>query len=195
MKRIGLTGSIGAGKSTVSARLKELGAFVIDADAVSHELTEKGSYLLLRLRDAFGEEILSSDGSLNRRRLSSIVFSDDRARKKMESIIHPAVFKRMQEIEDANENENIVIYDVPLLFETGMNEDMDELWVVDAPREERIRRLEKRSKMTRAEAESRIRAQMKDEEKRNRADVLIENDGSREELIRKVDSLWQSIEK
>lgn len=191
MKRIGLTGSIAAGKSTVSKRLRELGAFVIDADATCYELTEKGSPALEELQHAFGKAILGEDGSLNRRELASIVFENETKRKELESILHPKIRKRMFELEKEAPLANIVVYDVPLLFESGMDADMDEIWVVDAPIEKRIERLAKRNGMDRETAKKRIRAQMNDEEKRRRADVLIENDASADELCGKVDCLWK----
>ncbi len=195
MKRIGLTGSIAAGKSTVSKRLQELGAYVIDADAVSRELSEKGSPVLHEIQSAFGDGVIAPDGALDRALLSRIVFADEAQRKKLEAILHPAIKRRMREMEDAQAGAERVVYDVPLLFESGMDAQMDEIWVVDAPRETRIRRLEERNGLDREQAERRIRAQMPDEEKRRRADVLIENDGTIEELIRKVDDLWQNTEK
>ena len=191
MKRIGLTGSIAAGKSTVAARLRELGAFVLDADEASKALSAKASPLLAQIEQSFGAQVITADGSLDRRLLSSIVFANEDARRKLEAIMHPAIKKRLLEMEKERGNANIIVYDVPLLFETGMHESMDEVWVVDAPKKTRIERLAARNGLRRTEAEQRLSAQMNDEEKRKRADVVIENDGTREELLRKVDSLWQ----
>ena len=193
MMRIGLTGSIGAGKSTVSAILRELGAPVIDADAISRELTAGDMELLAEIRDAFGAELFYVDGRLNRKAMAERVFSDANERKKLEDILHPRIMARILEQETAYRNEKAVVFDVPLLYETGIDRRMDAVWVVDAPMECRIRRLADRDNMDRMDAKKRIDAQLSDEEKRKRADVLIENNGELLELRRKVESLWKSI--
>lgn len=193
MIRIGLTGSIGAGKSTVSEILREMGAAVIDADAISRDITMNDEVLLKEIRSTFGDKVFCGDGKLDRTKLASLVFSNKDEREKLEGLLHPRIISRMLEAERDNANEEFVIFDVPLLFETGLSGKMDAIWVVDASEEIRIGRLAERSGMSREDAENRIKAQYSDEEKRRRADIIIENNGSRIELKRRVECLWKSI--
>ncbi|MDO5112632.1 MAG: dephospho-CoA kinase [Clostridia bacterium] len=192
MTRIGLTGSIASGKSTVTARLRALGAFVIDADEISHEVTAAGLPALASIAAAFGADVLRADGSLDRAALGDIVFSDPARLKTLNGILHPLIRARMREMERES-GEPCVVYDVPLLMETGMDRDMDAVWMVDAPEDVRMARLMRRNGLTQAQAIARLRAQLCDEEKRRRADVIIRNDGTLGELYGKVDDLWQSL--
>lgn len=193
MIRIGLTGSIGAGKSTVSAILRELGAPVIDADAISRDITQNDASLLEKIRKEFGNEVFQQDGKLDRGKMAELVFSDTAKREKLENMLHPRIISRMKEMEYVFDKEDFVVFDVPLLFETGMNKQMDIVWVVDADKEIRIGRLAERNGMSRSEAENRIKAQLSDEKKRAHADLIIENNGTHKELKRKIECLWKSI--
>lgn len=192
MRRVGLTGSIASGKSTVTNRLRALGAFVIDADAVSHEVTEIGAPALGEIAAVFGASVLREDGSLDRAALSDIVFADSEKLQTLNAILHPRIFARMRE-QERESGAACVVYDVPLLMETGMDREMDEVWMVDAPKSVRLRRLMRRSGLTREQAMARMNAQLADEQKRRRADVILQNDGTVSELYGKVDALWQGL--
>jgi len=192
MKRIGLTGSIASGKSTVADMLRDMGAFVIDADETGRALTNRpGSPVLGEIAAAFGAHMLTEEGLLDRKAMAALVFGDAAARSRLEAILHPAIRASMHEQEKNARGHNAVVYDVPLLFESGMDADMDEVWVVDAPRETRISRLAERNGWSPSEAQRRMAAQMPDAEKRARADVLIENGADMDTLRRKVAALWE----
>jgi dephospho-CoA kinase len=198
MQLIALTGGIASGKSTVSARLAEHGAVILDADKLAREVVEPGQPALARLVETFGDELLLPDGSLNRPALGAIVFSDSAALKKLNDITHPAVWQLGQQRLAAIEAENpdaIVIYDVPLLVEASADRPLQfsRVIVVDARRDERIRRLVEGRGMTETDAVARIGAQASDEARLAMADVVIDNDGTREELLAAVDELWQSL--
>lgn len=191
MTRIGLTGSIAAGKSEVTKRLRTLGAFVIDADEISRELTQKGAPALFRIAEAFGEDMLLPDGALDRAALAKAAFRDKKKLLELNAILHPLILERMRELEKES-GRTRVVYDVPLLIEIGMDKAMDAVWMVDAPEDVRIERLLQRRGLTREQAIERVRAQLCDEEKRRRADVIIPNCGTLDELYGKVDDLWQN---
>lgn len=192
MRRIGLTGSIASGKSMVSDRLRALGAYVVDADAISRALCEPGAAGLARIVEAFGTGTLAPDGTLDRKAMAARVFADAAARRKLEDILHPLIRARMEQLAQES-GEAAVIFDVPLLLETGMDARMDQVWVVDAPEALRVARMMRRDGCTKEQACARIAAQMTDAQKRVRADVLIENDGSVAALYERVDALWQSL--
>ncbi len=187
-----MTGSIASGKSTVTNRLRTLGAFVIDADEVSREVTAAGAPALQELAAAFGDSVLRADGSFDRAALSDIAFGDPEKLRTLNSILHPRIRARMRKME-AESCASCVIYDVPLLMETGMDKDMDAVWMVDASESVRLIRLMRRSGLNREQAKARMDAQLSDEEKRRRADVILQNDGTVSELYGKVDALWQSL--
>ena len=198
MQLIALTGGIASGKSTVSARLAEHGAVVVDADKLAREVVEPGQPALAQIAAEFGDGVLLPDGSLNRPALGAIVFSDESARLKLNAITHPAVWKRGNELFAAIEAENpdaIVIYDVPLLVEASADRPMqfEQVIVVNASRDERIRRLVEDRGMTRADAEARVGSQATDAERLAVADVVLDNDGTREELLAAVDELWATL--
>lgn len=192
MRRIGLTGSIASGKSMVSDRLRALGAYVIDADAVSRALCAPGGEGLAQIVEAFGPEVLCADGTLHRKAMAERVFADERARRRLEDILHPLIRARMEELA-AQSGEEIVFFDVPLLFETGMDAEMDQVWLVDAPEALRVYRMMRRDGCTREQAMARMAAQMTDAQKRALSDVVIQNDGTIAALYGKVDALWQSL--
>lgn len=192
MKVIGLTGGIGSGKSAVTEYLTGMGFVIIDADKISHEITEKGSGTLLKLKSAFGDDILFDDGCLNRKKLASIVFSDREKKQLLESIVTRNVIdicdERCAEYAKAG-REKAVFLDAPLLFETGMNEKTDLVWVVTAELDLRVQRVMKRDNATYDEVYSRIRNQMSDEERIAKADAIIDNSRSLNYLYGQVKEL------
>ena len=193
MLKVGLTGGIGAGKSEVSARLRELGAVVIDADRIAREVVEPGTPGLAAVVAEFGEEILLPDGSLDRPKLGSIVFKDPDRLAKLNAIVHPLVGERTQELMDAAPEDAIVVYDVPLLTENNLGDLYAVVVVVDAPVEVQLERLTGRRGMSEEDARARIAAQATREQRRAIADHVIDNSGSLEDLRAQVDALWEDL--
>ena len=191
--KIGLTGSIACGKSAVSQYLRELGYFVADADAISRSLTAPGGRALPLLREAFGDGIF--DGAvLNRRRLGSIVFGDERKREQLNAILHPLIIRAVQAELEANDAPDTLVFgDVPLLYESGMAHMFDRILVVSAPRETQIARLLARDGLSREDAERRIDAQMPLAQKCALADAVINTDGPMENTRAQVRALIDSI--
>jgi dephospho-CoA kinase len=189
MIRIGLTGGIGAGKSTVAATFAECGGIIVDGDVIAREVVEPGTEGLAQLVDAFGDDILLPDGALNRPALAAKAFVDDEQRSKLNGIVHPLVGKRRQEIIDAVHDDAVVVEDIPLLVETGMAPVFPLVVVVSADIETRVSRLIKRG-MDEADARARIKAQAPEEQRRAIADVLLDNSGSQGELVEKARDLW-----
>ncbi len=199
---IGLTGGIAAGKSTVSAYLSELGAYVIDADEVAHQVTLPGSVGFSKVVEEFGTRVVTPEGSLDRRKLGQVVFNDKAALRVLNSIIHPLVIRRINfvlEILARNSgyrDENLyVVLDVPLLYETGMDKICDEVWVVAVNFELQVKRLMERDGYCRKEAISRIEAQMTLETKMKLAQAVIDNSGSVESTKQRVRELWQDLDR
>lgn len=191
MLRIGLTGGIGAGKSTVSAAFSECGGIIVDGDVIAREVVEPGTEGLNQLVEAFGEDILLPDGALNRPALAAKAFQDDDTRALLNGIVHPLVGKRREEIIAAVSEDTVVVEDIPLLVETGMAPMFPLVVVVTAPEEIRVTRLIKRG-MDEADARARIAAQATEEQRRAIADVLLDNSGSQGELVEKARDLWYS---
>jgi dephospho-CoA kinase len=189
---VGLTGGIGAGKSAVAERLAAHGAVVIDSDRLAREAVAPGTDGLADVVAEFGPEVLAGDGSLDRARLASVVFGDDAARRRLEGIIHPRVRERTAELIAAAPPDSVVVNDVPLLVEAGLAEAYEVVIVVLADEEARVERLVHDRGMTRDEATARIRAQATDEQRRAVADVVIVNDGTIEDLHKKVDEVWRT---
>lgn len=191
--RIGLTGGIAAGKSMVSGLLAELGAWILDADAISREVVEPGTEGLKAVAAEFGEKVLLPDGTLDRRALGAEVFGDPQKLERLNGILHPIIkaemLKRAAEIEEQHPKD-IVIFDVPLLIESGWQDVADEVWLVSAPIEQRIRRIAMRDGLDEKQAMERISAQMTDEQKAKYADVIINNGGSIQELKERVTKLY-----
>jgi dephospho-CoA kinase len=187
--RIGLTGGIGSGKSTVSAMLAARGAVVIDADRIAREVVEPGTPGLAAVAEAFGPGVLTADGSLDRPALAAIVFADPAAREKLDGIVHPLVRSRAAELAAAAPEGTVVVHDVPLLVETGQAGSYDLVLVVQADPDTRIDRLVRRG-LTEEDARARIAAQATDEQRRTVADVVLENDGTPEDLAEQVDRFW-----
>ncbi|HWQ59118.1 MAG TPA: dephospho-CoA kinase [Clostridia bacterium] len=193
---VGLTGSIGSGKSTASARLASLGAHVLDADEVSHALTAPGGEALGAIAAAFGRDILNAEGTLERRKLAALVFSDADARERLNAILHPLVQQRMRERTEeifAKDPRAVVVWDVPLLIEAGWQDACDEVWLVSAPIETRVARVVARDACTREEAAARIAAQMSDEEKARHADEIIDNGADIAAFLARVDALYRRV--
>lgn len=191
--KIGLTGSIACGKSTVSAYLKTLGHAVVDADAISHALTAPGGRALPLLREAFGDAVFDGD-SLNRRALGSLVFADEGKRAQLNAILHPMIISSIQEeLHVLDAAGRLVFGDVPLLFECAMENMFDQIWVVSVPEDIQLERVMTRDGLSRKEALDRIRSQMPLEEKRKRASAVIDSSGSVEQTREKIDALIASL--
>ena len=191
--RIGLTGGIAAGKSMVSRLLAELGAWILDADAISREVVEPGTDGLKAVAAEFGEKVIMPDGTLDRKALGAEVFGDPQKLERLNGILHPIIkaemLRRAAEIEEQHP-EDIVIFDVPLLIESGWQDVADEVWLVSAPVEQRMRRIAMRDGLDEKQAMERISAQMTDEQKAKYADVIINNGGSIQELEERVTKLY-----
>jgi dephospho-CoA kinase len=191
MLRIGLTGGIGAGKSTVSATFAECGGIIVDGDVIAREVVEPGTEGLAQLVEEFGEDILLPDGALNRPALAAKAFVDDEKRAKLNSIVHPLVGQRRLEIIESVPDDAVVVEDIPLLVETGMAPTFPLVVVVTADAETRVERLIKRG-MDEADARARIAAQAPEEQRHAIADVLLDNSGSQDELVEKARDLWSN---
>lgn len=189
MLRIGLTGGIGAGKSTVSATFAACGGVIVDGDVIAREVVEPGTEGLAALVEAFGEDILLPDGALNRPALAAKAFQDDEQRAKLNGIVHPLVGKRRQEIIDSVPAGTVVVEDIPLLVETGMAPFFPLVVVVWADEETRVTRLIKRG-LPEHDARARMKAQASDEQRRAIADVLLDNSGTQDELVEAARRLW-----
>lgn len=188
--KVGLSGGIGSGKSTVSARLAELGAVIIDADRIAREVVEPGTEGLAALRARFGDEIIDADGALIRPRLGQIVFSDPQALADLNAITHPLIGRRTAELLAQAPADAVIVHDVPLLVENGMHARFDLVVIVHASAQTRVRRLVEHRGMTEADALARIAAQATDEERRAVADVWLDNEGTADDLRAAVDRLW-----
>ena len=195
MIKVGLTGGIGSGKSEVARLLARHGALVIDADGLAREAVAPGTPGLAAVVEAFGEEVLTPDGSLDRARLGQLVFSDAEARATLETIVHPYVARRSAELMAAAPADAVVVYDVPLLVEKQLQSDFDVVVVVEADDEERVRRLAHARGMTESDARSRIAAQAGKGQRRAVADVVIDNSRDLAALRARVAVLWDDLRK
>ncbi|MFF0360598.1 dephospho-CoA kinase [Streptomyces sp. NA02536] len=194
MLKVGLTGGIGAGKSEVSRLLVEHGAVLIDADRIAREVVEPGTPGLAAVVDAFGKEILTADGALDRPRLGSLVFADPEKLAVLNAIVHPLVGARSRELEEAAAVDAVVVHDVPLLTENGLAPLYDLVIVVDASPETQLDRLVDRRGMTAQDARARMAAQATREERRAIADIVIDNDVPLDALRRRVEDVWSQLE-
>ncbi|MCV7299940.1 dephospho-CoA kinase [Mycobacterium barrassiae] len=194
MLRIGLSGGIGAGKSTVSATFSELGGIVVDGDVIAREVVEPGTEGLAKLVDAFGRDILHASGpmagALNRPALAAIAFSDDEKRQMLNGIVHPLVAHRRSELIAAAADDAVIVEDIPLLVESGMAPMFPLVVIVHADEDVRVKRLIEHRGFTEEDARARIAAQATEEQRRAVADVWLDNSGSTADLIGKARELW-----
>jgi dephospho-CoA kinase len=195
--RVGLTGGVASGKSTVAALLREHGAVVIDADQLAREVVDRGTPGLAAVVEAFGPEILTADGTMDRAKVGALVFGDADRRRALETIIHPLVRARAAELEAAAGADAIVVHDIPLLVETGQAHTFDAVIVVDVPSEVQVERMVRDRGWTEADALARIAAQATREERlaaaAGPAGDVIENSGTREDLRRRVAEVLVSL--
>lgn len=191
MKVIALTGGIGAGKSLVANYFFSLGAEVIDADQLARQAIAQGSEGFNQVVQAFGDKILR-DGDIDRKALGAVIFSDPDKRKKLESIIHPIVQQGLADARAELSEDQVLIYEIPLLVETNAASKFDAVITVEAPLVTRIERLKDRG-LEASEIEKRIASQATTEERKAVADYVIDNDGNEEDLLRKVEMLWAEI--
>jgi len=194
MAVIGLTGGIGTGKTLVSNLLREQGAVIIDADKVGHEAYLPHTEAWEEVVKAFGRDILQPSGEIDRKKLGAIVFNDPKALEKLNSIMHPRMYrmmeKRIQELREQGVED--VVVEAALLIEAHWTPLVDEVWVVTSPEEVVIQRIQSRNNLPEEAIRSRIRSQMPQEERVRHADVVIENDGDLGQLREKVQALWRS---
>ena len=195
MKIIGLTGGYGSGKSTVAEFLAELGATVIDADKVGHDLFKPGTEAWREVVSAFGQKIISPDGSIDRRKLGNIVFRDSDARVRLNHIMHPRIRQQVNALVEEYEKAgaDIVVIEAPLLLEAGWKPMVYEVWVTSAPQETVISRLREQKGIPESESLARINTQLSDEERINQADVVIYTDCTFNELRDRVVDLWHEL--
>jgi dephospho-CoA kinase len=191
--RVGLTGGIGAGKSSVARLLRDKGAVVIDTDAIAREVTRSGAPSHTAILGRFGPAIEGPDGEIDRTRLAEIVFGDPAARADLNAIVHPAVAAAVDARLATATMADIVVLEVPLLLEAGWASRVDLVLVVDCPEEVAVRRLVEERGMAEADVRRRVAAQATREERLEIADVVILNDGSIEELERRVDEAWSAL--
>jgi dephospho-CoA kinase len=196
MKVIGLTGGIGSGKSTVSEFVKELGAVVVEADKIGHDVFKPGSKAWRQVVQEFGDEIVGEGGEINRARLGEIVFNNPRAMTRLNEIMHPAIFSVLDErVEECRKKGvGVVVLEIPLLIETGRTAGIDEIWVTVAPEATVIKRLRKRNQLSKAEVKARIHSQLTNEERIKRADAVINTDCSLEDVKERVKELWKKLQ-
>ncbi|MDQ1513001.1 MAG: dephospho-CoA kinase [Microbacteriaceae bacterium] len=190
MLRIGLTGGIGSGKSTVSRLLAERGAVIVDADRIAREVVASGTPGLAAVVEAFGGDVLTPAGELDRPALAAVVFADADARRRLDGIVHPLVRQRAAEVERAAAKGAVVVHDVPLLVETGQAAAYDLVLVVEADEGARVTRLIERG-LSGDDARARIAAQASDDQRRAVADVVLDNRGTRDDLESQVDRFWR----
>ncbi|MBF0687459.1 MAG: dephospho-CoA kinase [Cellulomonas sp.] len=196
MQRIGLTGGIAAGKSVAARRFDELGAVVVDADVLAREAVAPGTVGLGEVVAAFGPAVVDETGALDRAALARIVFSDTEARARLDAIVHPVVRRLAAEREAAAaalDGGAVVVQDIPLLVETGQAEDFHVVVVVHAPAVLRVERLVRLRGMARADAEARVAAQARDEDRLAVADVVLDGSGTDVDLRAQVDELWARL--
>jgi dephospho-CoA kinase len=192
---VGLTGGIGSGKSTVAGILTELGAHVIDADKIGHEVYRPGTEGFRAVVDAFGPGIVAADGTIDRRALGAIVFGDDAARMRLNALVHPLIGVEIgRRIAAARGEGRPIVIEAALLLEAGWRPLIDRVWLVSVPRETAIARVMASRGLTRQEVERCIDAQMPDAARRPLADLVLENDGSPATLRARVEDAWRTVQ-
>lgn len=194
MIRIGLTGNIASGKSTVAAMLAELGAMVVDADRVAHEVMRPGTGVYYHVVQRFGESILAADYTIDRKALGAIVFADSNALKDLDHLVHPAMVKEVEELIAACQPPPpVAVVEAVKLVEAGMHRNCDSVWLVTCSAEIATRRLMYTRQLTREEAQARLQAQGSDAQKRLAANVIIDNDGDLASLRQRVEEEWKKL--
>ncbi|HET9724464.1 MAG TPA: dephospho-CoA kinase [Actinomycetota bacterium] len=194
MLLVGLTGGIGSGKTTVARMLEARGAIVFDADLLARDAVEPGTPGYRQVVERFGPNVLAPGGGIDREALAALVFADPAARRDLEAILHPEIRRLFAESTEAyRETDAVVVFSAPLLVETGMHTAFEVLVVVSAPVEMQVRRLMRDRGMSESAVRDRIAAQLPLEEKAEAADILIDNDGTLEELEGQVDRLWTEL--
>jgi dephospho-CoA kinase len=191
--RVGLTGGIASGKTAVSDALGERGAVVIDADVLARQVVEPGTPGLAAVVERFGTDVLTDDGRLNREALGRLVFADPGARRDLESIVHPAVRARAAALEAAASADSVVVHVIPLLVETGQQDDYDVLVVVDVDPDRQLERLRLRNGLDADAANARIAAQATRAARLAVADIVLDNDSDPAGLLDQVDRLWRDL--
>jgi dephospho-CoA kinase len=184
--RVALTGGVASGKSTVAGLLAERGAVVVDSDLLAREVVEPGTPGLAAVVEAFGEDVLTPDGALDRAALGRVVFADEEARRRLEGLLHPLIRARAAEVEATATPGTLVVHDIPLLVETGRAGDFDAVLVVDVPVATQVGRMVRDRGWTREDAEARVAAQASREERRAVATYVIDNDGTYDDLRDRV---------
>lgn len=194
MRIIGLTGGIGTGKSTASEYLRKQGFSIIDADRISREIVEPGTLLLKELEKNFGSGIIKDDGTLDRKALAAIVFSDKEKKSRLDGLMHGHILDEIErKISESQSGEGRgIIVDAPLLFETGLEKKCDQVWLITADEKLRILRVCERDGMDPEEVRARIQNQMADEEKKERAHRIVDNSGSKEALLAQLAELIEA---
>lgn len=189
---IGLTGGIATGKSTVCKILEDLEVEVIDADIIAHRVLDDKK-VIKKLKNEFGKEILNENGRVDRKKLGEIVFKDKKKLEKLESFTHPKIFEIIEhKLSRTNYKDHLVVLDAPLLFETSLDEKVDETWVVYANKYTQINRMKDRDNLSEKEALQRINAQMSLDDKVEKADIVINNEGTIQELRKKIEKLVEN---
>ena len=191
--RVGLTGGVASGKSTVAALLRELGAVVVDSDVLAREVVEPGTPGLAAVVEAFGPEVLTADGALDRPALGAVVFGDEAARRRLEAILHPLIRARAAELEAAAPKGTVVVHDIPLLVETGQADRFDAVLVVDVPVETQVERMVRDRGMSREDALARVAAQADREQRLAAATHVVDNTGTREDLRDRVTEVLEKL--
>jgi len=197
MYRIGLTGSIATGKSTVTNMLKELGAFVIDCDKTARDVVAPGTRGLAKIEEVFGKDVVAADGSMDRVYIGDLVFRNPEMKKRLENILFPLIFEALDEELLRLEREGatpVVFLDMPLLYEVKYDSYVDEVWLVYVPFEVQLSRLMKRNGYTKEEALLRIHSQISVDKKKSLAQQVIDNSGTLEDTKEQVRSLWERLQ-
>lgn len=196
MRWIGLTGGIGTGKSTVSELFRSKGVPVADADQIAHQLVQPGKPGLKAVLQLFGNKVLKSDGSLDRKKLGQLVFQDKKALLQLEAILHPLVKEQVQKLRDdfAKQGHIFAVYDVPLLFEKNLQDQFDKIVLVYADPQVQFERILKRDHLSKDEINKRLNAQIPQDEKKQKADFVIDNSKSRDDLAKNFEKVYQVLQ-
>lgn len=195
MKVIGLTGGIACGKSSVGDILRKLGVKVIDADEIAHQIYQPGTPVHSKIVTEFGPDILDADGRINRQKLGKIVFQNQAARLRLEAITHPVIIQEIDNLVNTARSENypILVVEVPLLFEAGLERQFDYIWVVSARPDVQLERLMKRNRLSREEATARLAVQLSLDYKEGKADVIVYNNNDLSDLEEEIKRLLETV--